>query len=421
MDPITRALAAGAAARHAGITTQALQTAYESLKASLTTKHPQAGASLQALEGRPTSHNKQASLAEDLAQTRADHDVDLLLLARRLHDDIQRVKYQPSEVRDAWLGSPAHGRLGELSAAVAVLASLLLLELILFDSTRVMDDAADAVTFCAFGGLATAALRDLENLKGWRGQAVASLPFGILATLGILHGGRPGSDGQSVGVGWGGLILQHIHVLYQGSQWPPRFVWLIAPSLGLTLFLIAFLTLTAIDDRLGLWLLAVTILGSLLYSTIIVAVAASISTKSSVRFWYLVGMLPMFLVAGPVLTLLLIKRQAEAYGGVPVTILGALVVSAIVLSIGLIAAVLNPVLVAGLLAFTAIAAVGVITLRLMTKRWPISGRDIPRGVGAYVLKLPSRNPELVEIGSRRIRHFRKAIGKLWAFTRRPHQ
>jgi hypothetical protein len=90
VDPITAALAAGAAAGITNVATQAVQDAYGRLKAALTARFPQLGVHVQTLEGRPDSQGKQASLAEELADAGAEHDAQLLQLARALLEVIQQ-------------------------------------------------------------------------------------------------------------------------------------------------------------------------------------------------------------------------------------------------------------------------------------------------------------------------------------------
>jgi hypothetical protein len=84
VDPITAALAAGAAAGLTNIATHAVQDAYGRLKAALSARFPQLGVHVQALEARPDSQLKQSSLAEELADAGAEHDTDLLQLAQAL-------------------------------------------------------------------------------------------------------------------------------------------------------------------------------------------------------------------------------------------------------------------------------------------------------------------------------------------------
>ena len=89
MDPITAALAAGAAAGLANVAAAAVQDAYGRLKAALSARFPQLGVHIQALEERPDSPTKQSSLAEELIDAGAVHDAELLQLAQALLTAIQ--------------------------------------------------------------------------------------------------------------------------------------------------------------------------------------------------------------------------------------------------------------------------------------------------------------------------------------------
>ena len=90
MDPITAALAAGAAAGLSDVVAQAVKDAYGRLKTALTARFPQLGAPVQALEARPSSPNRQGLLSEELADTGAGQDAVLLELARALVDAVER-------------------------------------------------------------------------------------------------------------------------------------------------------------------------------------------------------------------------------------------------------------------------------------------------------------------------------------------
>jgi hypothetical protein len=90
MDPITAALAAGAAAGLTDVAAQTVKDAYERLKAVLTSRFPQLEAPLQALEARPSSLPKQESLSEELADTEAGQDAGLHQLAHVLIEAIER-------------------------------------------------------------------------------------------------------------------------------------------------------------------------------------------------------------------------------------------------------------------------------------------------------------------------------------------
>jgi hypothetical protein len=88
VEPITAALAAGAAAGLTGIATQAVRDAYELLKSALGVGFPQID--LGPLEERPSSTPKQASLAEDLEHAGADRNLEILQLAQSLVEAIER-------------------------------------------------------------------------------------------------------------------------------------------------------------------------------------------------------------------------------------------------------------------------------------------------------------------------------------------
>ncbi len=90
MDPITAALAAGAAAGLTGVAAQAIQDAYGRLTAVLTGRFPRLAVHVQALETRPDSQVKQSSLAEELVEVDAQLDVEVLQLARILLEAIER-------------------------------------------------------------------------------------------------------------------------------------------------------------------------------------------------------------------------------------------------------------------------------------------------------------------------------------------
>ena len=90
MDPITAALAAGAAAGLTKVAAQVVTDAYWRLKEAVTARFPQLGVHVQALEARPDSQNKQASLAEELTDAGAERDADLVRLAEALLEVIQK-------------------------------------------------------------------------------------------------------------------------------------------------------------------------------------------------------------------------------------------------------------------------------------------------------------------------------------------
>jgi hypothetical protein len=90
LDPITAALAAGAAAGLTAVASQAVKDAYGRLKAALAARFPQVQTHVQALEARPDSQAKQASLAEELAEVSAERDIELVQLAKALLEAIER-------------------------------------------------------------------------------------------------------------------------------------------------------------------------------------------------------------------------------------------------------------------------------------------------------------------------------------------
>ena len=90
MDPITGALAAGAAAGLTGVATQVVKDLYGRLKAALGARFPQVEVHVQALEARPDSAAKQGSLSEELAETGAARDAELRQLAQALLEAIER-------------------------------------------------------------------------------------------------------------------------------------------------------------------------------------------------------------------------------------------------------------------------------------------------------------------------------------------
>jgi hypothetical protein len=90
MDPITAALAAGAAAGLSAVATQAIKDAYGRLKAALTVRFPAVEVRVQALEARPDSSVEQGSLSEELAEVGAERDAELRQLAEALLEAIER-------------------------------------------------------------------------------------------------------------------------------------------------------------------------------------------------------------------------------------------------------------------------------------------------------------------------------------------
>jgi hypothetical protein len=90
MHPITAAVATGAAAARARARTHAVKDTYAVLKWVLRARFPKLEVRVQALEARPASKNKQASLAKELEDSGAGQDADLLALANVLLDAIER-------------------------------------------------------------------------------------------------------------------------------------------------------------------------------------------------------------------------------------------------------------------------------------------------------------------------------------------
>jgi hypothetical protein len=82
IDPITAAIATGAAAGLTGVATQAVKDGYGALKSGLRARFPKID--VGPLEERPSSQAKKASLAEDLDEAGAVRDPELLQLARTL-------------------------------------------------------------------------------------------------------------------------------------------------------------------------------------------------------------------------------------------------------------------------------------------------------------------------------------------------
>jgi hypothetical protein len=90
VDPITAALAAGAAAGLSGVATQVVKDAYARLKAAVAGRFPRLDLHVHALEARPDSRRKKSSLAKELVAAGAHGDPELLDLARALLRTIER-------------------------------------------------------------------------------------------------------------------------------------------------------------------------------------------------------------------------------------------------------------------------------------------------------------------------------------------
>ncbi|ADJ29248.1 hypothetical protein [Nitrosococcus watsonii] len=90
MEPvivIVSAFAAGAAVAVKSTTEQAIQDAYQGLKALIQSKY--GDVALETLEKKPESEAKQASVAEDLTDADAGNDEELLDQAKALLDAIK--------------------------------------------------------------------------------------------------------------------------------------------------------------------------------------------------------------------------------------------------------------------------------------------------------------------------------------------
>jgi hypothetical protein len=88
MDPVTAAIAAGAAAGLTSTASQAVRDAYEALKSALGERFPQID--IGSLEKLPNSSSEQQSLANDLDRLGGARDAELLHLAEALVDVIAR-------------------------------------------------------------------------------------------------------------------------------------------------------------------------------------------------------------------------------------------------------------------------------------------------------------------------------------------
>jgi hypothetical protein len=85
MDPVTMivsAIAMGAATGLTDTASAAVTDAYAALKGLLTGRYPDVD--VAAVENKPESTPKRESLAEDLADARAEHDAELVEAARQL-------------------------------------------------------------------------------------------------------------------------------------------------------------------------------------------------------------------------------------------------------------------------------------------------------------------------------------------------
>ncbi len=121
MDPVTAAIAAGAAAGLTASASQAVLDAYEALKSALHDRYPRVD--VGPLEELPDSEAKQASLAEDLTRYGAARDTEVVRLAftlvaviarevpqaaSRVGVDLERVKGEFVNIQRVEGGVKAH-------------------------------------------------------------------------------------------------------------------------------------------------------------------------------------------------------------------------------------------------------------------------------------------------------------------------
>jgi hypothetical protein len=95
MDPITAAIATGAAAGLTSTASQAVRDAYEALKDVIHQRFPRAD--IASVEELPESSAKQASLSEDLVRFGAAQDAEVLRLAEALVMVIEREAPQAAD------------------------------------------------------------------------------------------------------------------------------------------------------------------------------------------------------------------------------------------------------------------------------------------------------------------------------------
>ena len=101
MEPITAivtALALGATAGLKGTAEQLIKDGYTTLKTLLTSKFPQASASVDQLEHAPNSKARRALVEEDLTKEGAGHSVEILQHAKALLDMIAQRAPKTAEV-----------------------------------------------------------------------------------------------------------------------------------------------------------------------------------------------------------------------------------------------------------------------------------------------------------------------------------
>lgn len=113
VELITAALAAGAAARLAGVASQAMADEYNGLKAALAARFPPLGVHIQAVELRPDSHVAQSSLAETLTKVGAQRDTELVQVAKVLLERIEREAPEAALRAGVNLGQATSDRSGE--------------------------------------------------------------------------------------------------------------------------------------------------------------------------------------------------------------------------------------------------------------------------------------------------------------------
>ncbi|GCE50255.1 hypothetical protein EI42_04732 [Thermosporothrix hazakensis] len=94
MDVVTQALVAALTALASGIGQKVIDEGYNALKALIKKKHGEksdVSQALEALEAKPKSTGRQATLQEELEAIHADQDEELVTAARQLLADIKQV------------------------------------------------------------------------------------------------------------------------------------------------------------------------------------------------------------------------------------------------------------------------------------------------------------------------------------------
>ena len=95
MEPatiITTALVLGAATGVGSIAEQAVKDVYQSLKSLIRTRYP--AVVIDRLEQKPDSERRQGVIEEDLADTDADQDTEILVKAKTILEAVQRLPVQ---------------------------------------------------------------------------------------------------------------------------------------------------------------------------------------------------------------------------------------------------------------------------------------------------------------------------------------